>query len=50
MIEDWRVGRHGRLDIDYEWQDLVFHLDQLERLSGDRMFDGGDRCNGVALI
>ena len=49
-MQQWRVRRHRRLDIDDVRQHLVLDLDQLERLGGDNWRGGGDGGHRVALV
>ncbi len=49
-VQQRRVGRHRRLDVDHVRQDLVVDLDQIERRFGDRGGRRGDRGDGVAVV
>ena len=50
VVQDRRIRRHRRFDIDNERQHFVLHVDQLQRFIGDRLSRGGDGGDGVALI
>ena len=50
VVQHRRVRRHCRLDIHDVRQYLVFDLDQIERLLGDRRGDGGDRGHRMTLV
>ena len=50
VVQHRRIVRHRRLDIDDVRQHLVLHVDQLERLVGDRLRRRGHRGDRVALV
>ena len=50
VMQQRRVRRHRRLDIHDVRQYLVFDLDQIKRLIGDRRGDGGDRGHRMPLV
>ena len=50
LVQDRRVVRHRRLDVDDVGQHLVFDVDQVERRVADRLRDGRNRGNRVSLI
>src|SRR6266404_65144 len=50
VVQYRRIGRHRSLDIHDVRQYLVFDLDQIERLIGDRRRDCGDRGDRMTLV
>ena len=50
VVQDRRVGLHRLGDVDHVRQHLVLDLDQLQRLLGDRLDDGGDGGDRMALV
>ena len=50
LVQDRRIVRHRRLDVDDVGQHLVLDVDQVERRVADRLRDGRNRGNRVALI
>ncbi len=50
LEQQWRIGRHCRIDVDDMRQDLVVDLDQRRRLVGGVLVDRRDRGDGMTLV
>ena len=50
VVQNGCVVGHRRFDVDDERQHVVLHVDQRQRLIGDRLRGGGDGGDGMAFV